>query len=447
MTKFRLKLGDCLEIMKDIPENSFHSICTDPPAGIGFMGKDWDKNKGGRNQWIAWMTEVAQECLRVLKPGGHALVWALPKTSHWTATAWEDAGFELRDCIYFLFGSGFPKSMDISKQLDKMAGTEREVIGESPYNSRRPNQGETGNSTYTQGGYKAYISEPATPEAAEWSGWGTALKPAVECWWLLRKPISEKTVAQNVLKWGVGGLNIDACRIGETGARNNGRQRGTNGIYGEIGATVKVDYGKGRFPSHLILECTCEEPIVVETDNQPYLYSDREYDNKDTSMFNGDKPQAPSNYNDSRSGVIHTNPDCPGYMFPDAKGQQGNLIGHNHDIESPNGIYGKMPPRYDAIKREEKNKSASRFFYTSKASKKDRGEGNSHLTVKPTDLMCYLCRLITPPNGIVFDPFMGSGSTGKAALLEGFRFYGIEKELEYLEIAQHRIENISNQLG
>ena len=180
MSEIKLHLGDCLEYMKSQPDNFFDSIVTDPPAGISFMGKDWDKDKGGRDAWIAWMTVIASEAYRVLKPGAHALVWALPRTSHWTATAWEDAGFEVRDRVSHLFGSGFPKSHNISKAIDKMAGAEREILGESPYNARRPNPPVS--ERYAQAGHKANITAPATPEAQQWDGWGTALKPCMEDW-------------------------------------------------------------------------------------------------------------------------------------------------------------------------------------------------------------------------------------------------------------------------
>jgi len=194
----KLYLGDCLVVMKDFPDNSIDAIVTDPPAGIGFMGKVWDEDKGGKAQWIDWLSSVMVEGLRVLKPGGHALVWALPRTSHWTGTALENAGFEVRDCVYHLFGSGFPKSLDISKAIDKQAGVEREKG--KPYiapdgNTRNNNkQGDEYNTEMITGfGLDRTKTEPATPEAKQWEGWGTALAPAVECWWLCRKPLEKKT--------------------------------------------------------------------------------------------------------------------------------------------------------------------------------------------------------------------------------------------------------------
>jgi site-specific DNA-methyltransferase (adenine-specific) len=181
------------------------------------MGKDWDKDKGGRGAWIDWMSQIAAECLRVLKPGAHALVWAIPRTSHWTATAWEDAGFEVRDRIAHIFGSGFPKSLDVSKAIDKMHGAERKSVGVNQYASRRTGAGKMG--TFENrgaglgGAESSIITAPATEAAKQWEGWGTALKPAVEDWWLLRKPISESSIAANVLRWGTGGVNVDGCRV------------------------------------------------------------------------------------------------------------------------------------------------------------------------------------------------------------------------------------------
>jgi len=212
--------GDCLEELKKIPSDTIDSMVTDPPAGIAFMGKDWDKDKGGRDGWIKWMTSVMKECHRVLKPGAHAFVWALPRTSHWTATALENAGFQIRDIVTHVFGSGFPKSHNISKGIDKAAGVEREILG-----------------------YR-------------WDGWGTALKPASEHWILIRKPLSEKTIADNVLKHGTGGINVDASRIGSE-VRHN-MQKDTKSWSGNnwSGAPQKnsgeIKTVKGRFPANFI---------------------------------------------------------------------------------------------------------------------------------------------------------------------------------------------------
>jgi hypothetical protein len=265
-----LRLGDCLEQLKLLDDNSIDSLVTDPPAGISFMGKDWDGDKGGSKQWIAWMSQVMQECLRVLKPGAHGLVWAIPRNSHWTATALEDAGFEIRDVVTHLFGSGFPKSLDISKAIDKAAGAERIKLGSNP-NHRKTKQGqvhETGTMCGEPHTGDGSMTLPATAEASLWQGFGTALKPASEHWILIRKPCSEKTVAANVLKHGCGGINIDASRIGngsdktKGGCVNNWTRGGEDAGYsGDRDKVVDEIYSKGRFPANLVLS---HNPDCVE---------------------------------------------------------------------------------------------------------------------------------------------------------------------------------------
>lgn len=353
--------GDSLDVLKTLEANSIDSLVTDPPAGISFMGKSWDGDKGGRAEWITWMSEVMRECYRVLKPGAHGLVWALPRTSHWTAMALEDAGFEIRDCIYHLFGSGFPKSLNIEK-----AGAGK-----------------------------------------DWQGFGTALKPAVECWWMIRKPISEKTVAANVLKWGVGGLNIDGTRIGTGGHHGGKTAAGKSSTYFDQKDYVKEPnkiYTQGRFPSHLLLshsphctdtQCDIECAIQMLDGQSPFNKETRTKSPKGTTM-NGNK-----NTHGAMSRV-----------------ESVNHPGSGH---------------------------ASRFFYCAKVSTSERNKGlddkNTHPTVKPQKLMRYLCRLVTPPGGTVLDPFTGSGSTGVAALSEGFKFLGIEREDQYVEIANKRLDH------
>lgn len=362
--------GDCLDILKTMEADSVDSLVTDPPAGISFMGKDWDHHKGGRDSWVAWMTEVMRECLRVLKPGAHGLVWALPRTSHWTATALENAGFEVRDVITHLFGTGFPKSLDISKAIDKAAGAKREAVG--PKSTYRKPQAPNGWDCTKRAEFE---TAPSTDAAKQWSGFGTALKPASEHWVLVRKPLSEKTVAANVLKYGTGGINIDASRI---------LSNTTNAI------------AQGRFPSNLVLshnedcedQCT-EGCAVAELDRQ--------------------------------SGRLHA---------PGSSGG-GKTFGSK---QAQTAVASKTPSFKDSG-------GASRFFYCAKASKSDRGTENKHPTVKSSKLMSYLIRLVTPAGGTVLDPFTGSGSTGVAALRNGFKFIGIEQDAAYCEIAQKRLSD------
>lgn len=338
--------ADCIETMKAMPENCVDSIVTDPPYELGFMGKSWDASG------IAFNVEVWQEALRILKPGGFLLAFSGSRTYHRMAVAIEDAGFEIRDQIMWVYGSGFPKSHDVSKAIDKAAGAERERISyKGGIASGSGNYG--GGQSVIHNGTKN-SDKPVTDMAKQWQGWGTALKPAHEPIVVARKPLIG-TVAENVLTFGTGGLNIDASRIGTEGGTRKEPSNDKSTTF-SVGAYLNQKAGTpidaGRWPANFIHDGSDE---VVEFLGEP-----------------------------------------------------------------------------------------SKFFYCAKASKRDRNEGlaqsNHHPTVKPTDLMRYLCRLVTQPCGLILDPFMGSGSTGKAAVLEGFSFIGIEQSAEYVEIANARIK-------
>ena len=357
-----IRHGDCLEVLRTLPDNSVDAVVTDPPYGLSFMGKRWD--------YDVPPVEVWAECLRVLKPGGHLLAFAGTRTQHRMAVRIEDAGFEIRDLIAWVYGSGFPKSLDVSKAIDKAGGA-------SPRELRA-------------GGN--------TDAARQWQGWGTALKPALEPITVARKPLAG-TVADNVQRYGTGGLNIDGCRVEPTGeSRARVGELSQDRRYADAGGTnfaaapgVRGGDPAGRWPANLI------------------------HDGSDEVMA----------------------------LFPQAKGQQGALTGAEPSSKTANA-FGEFACRSPSKPRGDAG-SAARFFYCAKASRAERGEENTHPTVKPTDLMRYLCRLVTPPGGVVLDPFMGSGSTGKAAALEGFRFIGIEREAEYVEIARARIAAVSAQ--
>lgn len=398
--------GDSLEVMSlFLPDNSVDSIVCDPPYGLsehkpqevmdclaawlrgeefkpnkrGFMGKTWDSWVPGPELW--------KECFRVLKPGGHILAFAGSRTHDLMSIALRLAGFECRDTVMWVYGSGFPKSMDIGKSLDKAAGAEREVIGLKV--SNRPNSvgfapgGSMGGGAYTERTETA----PATDAAKQWDGWGTCLKPAFEPVLMFRKPLIG-TVAENVLAFGTGGLNIDGCRVGSESTLRVSNA-GTNGEGWGMGKRSHVNGSdSGRFPANL---CHDGSPEVVA-------------------------------------------------LFPDSNGSGGSVP--NVKITGyGDGVVGEGKSEYIGGERTKVNSgsgSAARFFYSAKCSKKDR-DGSTHPTMKPTSLMAYLCRLVTPPGGVVLDPFMGSGSTGKAAVREGFDFIGIEREAEYVEIAKSRI--------
>ena len=477
--------GDCLKVMKDIDDNSIDSIITDPPYGLSFMGKKWDYNVPS--------IEVFEEMLRVTKPGGTALIFAGSRTQHRMACNIEDAGWILKDCIMWMYGSGFPKSLNIGKAVDKANGrkwedrielntyikecrvsagisrkdlnalfkykdgvehwervdkhganvirkfdyiklkpligmdnrfdsfvdrieAEREVIGK-----HNTDMGGLGGERLGEKGGDITIA--STDQAKQYEGWGTALKPALEPITVARKPLSEKTVAQNVLKWGTGGINIDGCRVELNGDKktSGGCKGNTDPVNINLTVNPKENNSIGRFPANLIHDGS-EEVEAVFPDTKS----------------GKDKTDTPTSSNSGFTGHGMRGPHC------------------NHGDSG----------------------SASRFFYCAKTSKKERNAGcdnlsnkqtwasqdkrennsfdvfesdgrpktlnkNNHPTVKPIALMRYLCRLITPKNGIILDPFMGSGTTGIAAELEGFDFVGIELEEESFEIAKLRINNAS----
>jgi DNA modification methylase len=488
--------GSNLDVLPTLADNSVDAIVTDPPYELGFMGKSWDSSG------IAYSVELWAECLRVLKPGGHLLAFGGSRTWHRIAVAIEDAGFDVRDSIAWLYGSGFPKSLDISKAIDKSdagearrkrdlqfvewmkttglkAGQINEIIGKSdvgshylrldqpvvataelfdklrPYLPAVPDYieqmvaertiesenfkkreviGTNANierANSIKGGQIRFgakpdgsdantdLTAPATDEAKKWQGWGTALKPAFEPIVVARKPLVG-TVAANVLLWGVGGLNIDGSRIGTDGGTKGadfGEQGDVygNGLNGNFGKPVA---GLGRWPANIILDDFTAELL------------------------------------DEQSGVSKS-----------TGGRIGKKDTSNIDF-GLSGKYEKGDPGFGDVG------GASRFFYVAKASKRDRNEGldelelqrhadresadgvggdnprnrtnhakqNFHPTVKPTALMEYLVKLVTPPGGVVLDPFTGSGSTGKAALLNGFKFIGIELTADYLPIIKGRLE-------
>jgi site-specific DNA-methyltransferase (adenine-specific) len=311
----------------------------------------------------------------------------------------EDAGFEIRDMIAWVYGSGFPKSLDVSKAIDKAAGAEREVVGsklgQPGYHLHAHDGGEAlgrglSSSTYETRLASSQITAPATEAARQWAGWGTALKPSLEPITVARKPLAG-TVAANVLEHGTGALNVDGCRVG------------ANDGYTENAVTQGIN--------------TAQTSYVLRRERRTFEPS-----------ANGRWP----------ANLIHDGSEEVVGLFPQTT--SGDLTPYLN--QSRNGHAG-VNSEWKTVTRTGDSGSAARFFYCAKASKADRGEGNTHPTVKPTGLMRYLCRLVTPPGGIVLDPFMGSGSTGKAAILEGFRFIGIERDAEYLAIAEARISHAS----
>ena len=477
--------GDCVTL--DLPLESIDAVVSDPPAGIGFMGKDWDHHKGGRDEWIAWMTERMRVAFRLLKPGGHALIWALPRTSHWTATAIEDAGFEVRDVLTHLFGSGFPKSLDVSKAIDSAAGAVRAVVGtvrKTPSaGGAETNEGWT--RPWAEGKTTMDITAPATPEAAQWQGWGTALKPAVERWILAEKPAANErteagsedwilarkpligTVAANVLAHGTGGINVDACRVGfrpgdttssassaGLAAHNrHGRKYGDN-----LGGIIAPPHSLGRWPTNLLLTHSegCREVGTRQIGSGEATrvgLGRRPRGMGETGERNGDPiPNGPT-YGTETITAYDCVPDCPIGQLDQQSGDRPGMSGGGKHRESyGGGMFGGVDST-DTARAD--SGGASRFYptfrYVPKAPRAMREAGlqaaeneraNDHPTVKNDDLMRWLVRLITPTGGVVLDMFCGSGSTGRAALLEGCRFIGIDDEAHYVEIAKARIKDV-----
>jgi DNA modification methylase len=585
----RVFLGDCRDVLKTLPDNSVDSIVTDPPYELGFMGKKWDSSG------IAYDVTVWAECLRVLKPGGHVLAFGGSRTWHRLAVAVEDAGFELRDSIAWIYGSGFPKSLDVSKAIDKKLGAEREVIATGYAYGMSKGQQAAG---YRPADYesKQLSNEAITPEAKAWQGWGTALKPAFEPVVVGRKPFGKGvTVAENVLQWGVGGLNIDGSRIGNNGGTRDSdfdetSNRGRVAYNMAKGGGSELHVGKteqlnqGRWPANVILD----EVSAGLLDEQSGVLKSGAHNGK--SVYSEGSTKTPSSFVQGMAGKVrnrttpaneggasrffmvadtlehdrmslckHTNANnvatllktiratiessaptnvedsqkelnaqlvksagiqcdsCATHIAADlvalktlASSAESLPLFHRSisDLGSSiltqslvslveqwvstdtiptmtdfSTLFGCVLLATDELTKPvslESDKGLSRFIYQAKASKRDRNEGledletrlveigderpsgsswerrdkkqttprqNFHPTVKPTQLMRYLIKLVTPAGGTVLDPFTGSGSTGKAALLDGYGFIGAELTEEYLPIIENRLRWASEQKG
>ena len=418
--------GDCLEVMRGLEGNSIDCIVTDPPYALEFMGKGWDK--------VLPSVEVWEECLRVAKPGAMLLAFGGTRTYHRLTCAIEDAGWEIRDCVMYVYGSGFPKSHNISKAIDKMKGTEK-IIGKGKAGKTALGQSSSWNKTYNPHEYN--ITEPNCPEAKKYDGYGTALKPAYEPIVLAMKPL-DGTFAENVLKWGVGGLNIDGCRVGYP----EGDDAYQKGI--DRAKQPRADIRGGGF------------------------HTGTDWGKKKRTVASGMKPQGrwPAN-------VIHDGSEEVVSLFPETGKSTGGM--------SKGGMGKRCYGKYKLNKTAQNtgglgdSGSAARFFYCAKASKAERNMGceelkpkqrdlsrkkgnvggdnprnrgvkkvlNNHPTVKPLKLMEYLVTLLSPPeNGSVIDPYMGSGTTGIACKNLGYDFIGIEIDKEYFKIAKKRINHV-----
>ena len=379
MTTWEVRYGDCRDVMRSLPAYSVDAIVSDPPYGLAFMGKEWDHGVPGVEFW--------KEALRVAKPGAHLVAFGGTRTFHRLAVAIEDAGWEVRDCLSWLYGSGFPKSKNVALSIDKGEG--------------HPNRGRAiPTASRYQNATKEHLTsnpvdtyEPKTDAAKQWDGWGTALKPAWEPIVLARKPLVG-TVAANVTQYGTGGINVDGCRI-HSGPSAGGNASGSSALGQSSGwnahnnkaTPIDREMASGRWPANVCLDEDAAAMLDAQSGERKAGVAVRHRSGGNTFGGNTAKPPMPDiGYGDSGG--------------------------------------------------------ASRFFYTAKASRREREAGcesNGHPTVKPIALMRWLCRLVTPPGGLVLDPFNGSGSTGCAAVLEGFRYLGAELDAEYVEIARKRI--------
>jgi len=389
--KWHLHNGDCVAFMSTLPAESIDSVVCDPPYGLGFMGKDFDKLGPGPAQQ-AWHADWLAEALRVLKPGGHLVAFGGQRTIHRLTCAAEDAGFEVRDQGAWAFWSGFPKSLDVSKAIDKAAGAEREVVGPGRWNHIKGDNAKQRDCLIRPGG-KHDITAPATENARRWQGWGTALKPALEPWVLCRKPLIG-TVADNVLRYGTGALNIDACRYrygdlawpGPSDKSHDGAVfvRGANAgpprmAFGSFASDydatkVMSAHDLGRWPAN-IYYC----PKVSRAERE--------------------------------AGCEHLTPRTGAEAVDREEGSAG--------MANPGAGAGRTA---DSVR-------------------------NHHPTLKPIELMAWLCRLVTPSGGVVLDPFAGSGSCGAAALAGGFRYLGAELDPDYATIAEARIAHHAGLFG
>lgn len=390
MNPYQLHIGDCLDIMPTLSP-PIHAIITDPPYGIDFMGKDWDQGVPTTAYWRA--------ALDLVQPGAHLLAFGGTRKWHRLAVAIEDAGWDIRDCIMWVYASGFPKSLDVGKAVDKHLGAERVPTGIGDTNTGMQG-GNYGNSGSRDRAVTLY-DNPATDEARRWDGWGTNLKPAWEPIIVARKPLAEGNVAKNVLKHEAGAINIDATRIPfanaadetESKTKNDHSRfgsgaRGQTNAYGEYDKPRTTYDAPGRWPANLVHDGSPE-------------------------VLNG-FPTSESRSQEPTKSAGNGTPGSPWTM---------THTGATYDDAG----------------------SSARFFYCAKANAKDRGEHNNHPTVKPTDLMRWLARLVCPPGGTILDPFMGSGSTGKAAIMEGMKFIGIELDPETTNIATQRLQEAAEQ--
>ena len=539
--------GDCLDVLRGMPDSSVDAIVTDPPAGISFMSKSWDHDLGGRTKWVAWMTEVMTEALRVIRPGGHALVWALPRTSHWTSWAIESAGFDVRDCIVHIFGTGFPKSLDVSKAIDKCGAVDiiafkadlANMVSQSGFTRTEVDlrcgftmrfdvsyvhdpvgwgvsmpspdkwskikdvlgcddrwdalihaqwRGRSGAAVSNNGSMagdnliRTTKGAPVTLDAATWAGWGTALKPASEHWWLARKPLAG-TVAGNVLRYGTGALNIDATRVGADilPERTAGQSKIGTFKRGVMVTPERV----GRWPANVVLSHTewCVEVGTRQARTGTAVNRNRTPDNDRATYAAysmGNERGGDVSYGTSGAETVAAW-DCPeGCPVRELDAQSGgDTSGASRFFQTfrdsaPTMKYEAKAPTFerpgyeheDGLQEATTVGAGMRVRQCVQCGSRGKPAGGEHSekpwptcghddwtmvetirsanrvahpTVKPLDLMRWLVRLVTPPGGTVLDLFAGSGTTGEACIVEGFKCVLIEREAAYLPLIVARL--------
>jgi len=427
--RIKLMLGDNMKSLKELPDNSVDSIVTDPPYGLSFMNKKWDYDVPTVEFW--------SEVYRVLKPGGHVLSFGGTRTYHRMAVNIEDAGFEIRDQIMWIYGSGFPKSHNIGKAIDKIQGNKRKVVGEMRAGKTALGQG----SGWNEHENKTEIE--ITKGNSDWEGWGTAIKPAVEPICVARKPLSEKSVAENVLKWGTGGLNIDASRIGNevrTTPIHSDDVKDDTTMFG-LHKTIqheRVETTEGRFPANVIFDEEAgkildEQSGVKKSGFNPNA-SKKQYNG---GTFGGGETNSNNGYGDEGGASRF-------FYVPKVSKKERNrgldeLPDKDRTGQSDKGLYSSSPYCIDCGKTVNGTNDHSNCKEGLEYRPSTKTTKNTHPTVKPINLLTYLIRLVTPKNGVVMDCFMGSGSTGIAAQLEGFKFIGMEMDEDYFNIAEARI--------
>lgn len=449
--------GRSEQVLTTLPDASVDAVVCDPPYGLEFMGNEWDSFKpssarlrkrvdgrtnptGGKSltttpeAYVAgvpfqrWCQAWATECLRVLKPGGHLLAFGGTRTVHRLTCGIEDAGFEIRDGIDWIYGQGFPKSMDVSKAIDRASGARRDPGVPGPYASRRPRDEVTAVSAYHDGvgdASSALVTTPATEEGRHWEGWGTALKPAREPIVVARKPLVG-TVAANVLEHGTGAINIDACRVGVGGQLKWATPRGMGSEQSFADDAWTQAQGRphaeaeastvGRWPANVVLSHAATPDGVDLCDGECV-------------------PGCPVGELDEQSGTLTS-----------GKGSVRRKSGSDAEGNTSSAYGAESRPSGSVMVSHGDTGGASRFYpvfrYQAKAPSRERPkvDGVAHSTVKPLALMRWLVRLVTPPGGLVLDPFAGSGTTVEACALEGFRCIAIEQDAQYLPLIEVRLK-------